>query len=191
MNKKNILLIVSFIIFLNLGNILDSTEESTPADVIVVLGGGADSRIKKGIELYLKGNSISKRIIYTGGNFYSNSEITLDKYKLLLLNNIRKENIVNIKGVKNTMDELIEVKKYVIKNNMKSILLVTHPSHTLRVKLLANIIADYNEDHIKIIYISADHTKAWNKYLYFFNIKSTILVFGEYIKIIYNLIKYF
>jgi len=50
MKKKYVLLIAIFILFLNLGNILDLTSTPKKSDIIVVLGGGKDSRIKKGLE---------------------------------------------------------------------------------------------------------------------------------------------
>jgi uncharacterized SAM-binding protein YcdF (DUF218 family) len=185
--KKYILLILYFIIFFNLGNILDLTGFIKKSDVIVVLGGGGDIRIKKGLELYERDFSYSNKIVFTGNSFINKSE----KFKSYLKNNIiSTDNVVRITNVTNTVEELEKVKKYLLDRNFKSVIFVTHPTHTLRIKILANILEDYDKENIKISFVSADHTKVWSSQFYFLEPESIKLVFLEYLKIVYNLIKY-
>lgn len=159
-------------------------------DVIVVLGGGKDSRIKKGLDLYINNSQTSSKIILP------NEDYTKSVLKKKFLLNYIKENrideskIINISDASNTMEELFVIKKYLNDNNLISVTFVSHPTHSLRIKLLANLIANYDEDNIKINFVSADHTNVWNKNSYFLEIESIKLVFLEYLKIMYNLIKY-
>jgi uncharacterized SAM-binding protein YcdF (DUF218 family) len=185
--KKEILLIVSFILFLNLGNILDLTNTPKKSDIIVVLGGGKDARIKKGLDLYERNFSCTNKIIFTGNGLnYENK-----KFKIYLKNlNINETNIISISNVTNTVEELEKIKKYLLEKKFTSVLFVTHPTHTLRIKILADLLENYQKDNIKISFASADHTKVWSSQYYFLEIESIKLVFLEYLKIIYNLIKY-
>lgn len=190
--KKKILLIVSFILFLNLGNFLDLTNSPKDSDIIVILGGGKDTRIKKGLELYKRNTLLSKKIIFTGGNLHHDSSMIFYRYEYLVENGVKQNDIMHIDQTKvsNTMEEIIEVKNYLIRNNIKSVLFVTHPTHTLRIKILANLLEDYDKENIKISFASADHTQVWSSQYYFLELESIKLVFLEYLKIMYNLIKY-
>lgn len=187
---KKVFLLISIFIFINLGNFLDLTKEVKESDIIIVLGGGKDTRIKKGLELYKENISKSNQIIFPHKDF-TNSVLS----KGYLENFIKEYNIDNsmiiyLKRLPNTMEELIEVKKYLKVNNFKSVLFVTHPTHTLRIKLLANFLEDYEKEDIKINFASADHTKVWSSQYYFLELESIKLVFSEYLKIVYNFIKY-
>lgn len=187
---KKVFFILAILLFINLGNILDFTKKPIQSDVIVVLGGGKDSRIRKGLELYKEKNSISNQIIFTGSDIYDSIIPKMYFTKFLLDNGVDKNSIINIRNITNTVEELIEVKKYLKQNNFKSVLFVTHPTHTLRIKLLANLLEDYEKENIKINFVSADHTKVWSSPYYFLELESIKLVFSEYLKIVYNLIKY-
>jgi len=193
MKKKYILLIAIFILFLNLGNILDLTSTPKKSDIIVVLGGGKDSRIKKGLELYKMNFSISKKIIFTGVDLHQDSTMIFHRYSYLVNNGVKSNDIIQIDEtlVSNTMEEVHEIKDYLINNNMKSVLFITHPTHTLRIKIFANLLEDFDKENIKINFASADHTKIWSSKYYFLDLESIKLVFLEYLKIIYNLVKYF
>ena len=188
--KKILFIITTSVVFLNLGRVIDLTEKPKPTDIIVVLGGYKDTRIKEGLNLYIHNFSNTEKIIFPSKKY------TKDVLKKDFLSNFIKENkinesnIVNLENVSNTMDELIAIKKYLNDNNLNEITIVTHPTHTLRIKLLANIIANYDKDNIKINFVKADHTKVWNKKSYFLEWESIKLVFLELLKIPYNLIKY-
>jgi uncharacterized SAM-binding protein YcdF (DUF218 family) len=187
---KIIFFLLIILLFINLGNILDLTNTPEKSDIIVVLGGGEDARIKKGLELYKQNFSSSNQIVFTGMGLY---DIVIPKIyftKFLLDNGVDKDNIINIRNISNTVEELIEIKKYLKQNAFKSVLFVTHPTHTLRIKLLADLLEDYEKENIKINFASADHTKVWSSQYYFLKVESIKLVFSEYLKITYNFIKY-
>lgn len=174
-------------LFLNLGNIIDVTNKNiNEADVIIVLGGGGIKRTESGLILYKNKYSISNKIILTGnGKFYE--KIVTD---FLLENEVEEKNIIYIGDVFNTMEELIVIKKYLLKNNFRNIIIVSEPTHSLRIKLMANFLLDYQKENINITYASADATGVWDKQFYFLEGKSIKLVSLELSKIIYNFIKY-
>lgn len=187
---KKIFFILTILLFINLGNFLDLTTEPKQSDVIVILGGGKDARIKKALELYKENISKSNQIIFPHKNF---TNVVLSKNYLenfIKEHKINESMIIYLERLPNTMKELIEIKKYLKQNNFKSVLFVTHPTHTLRIKLLANILEDYEKEDIRINFVSADHTKVWSSKYYFLELESIKLVFSEYLKIVYNLIKY-
>lgn len=187
---KKIFFILTILLFINLGNFLDLTTEPKQSDIIVVLGGGKDARIKKGLELYKENISKSNQIIFPHKNF---TNVVLSKNYLedfIKEHKINESMIIYLERLPNTMEELIEVKKILNKNHFKSVLFVTHPTHTLRIKLLANLLEDYEKEDIKINFVSADHTKVWSSQYYFLELESIKLVFSEYLKIVYNFIKY-
>lgn len=189
--KKIFFSVLILYLFLNMGNFLDLTSEPKKADIIVVLGGSYKARIEKGLEYYTKNYSKSNKIIYTGLDLHGGNEFPLYSFKKYLIdNNVKSEDIIQIKEVTNTMEELIKVKNYLIRNNLRSVLFVTHPTHTRRIKLLANNIAHYKDMDISLSFVAADDTKAWNKNLFFLNYTSFKLVFLETLKIFYNIIKY-
>lgn len=110
----------------------------------------------------------------------------------MLSNEVKRSDIIHINEnvVTNTMEELFEIKKYLIDKNFNSVLIVTHPSHSKRIKILANLIAGYEESKITLSFVSADDTFLWDKEYFFFNKESILLVIKEIFKIQINIIKY-
>jgi len=191
--KKNLfILILTFLFGLNIGTYLDISNTSKQSDIIVVLGGGKDVRTKEGLKLYHNQYSLSGKIIITGNNLYDGVSPSFYKFEFLEKHGIKGLDIIHIDNtiVTNTMEELFEVKKYLLQNNLKSVLFVSHPTHSRRIQILANVVADYDKSNIEMSFASADHTKVWNKDLYYFEFESIKLVFLETIKIFYNLAKY-
>lgn len=187
---KKALYLIIFFLFINLGNIIDITQKPIISDIIVALGGGKEYRIKKGLYLYRHNFSLSNKIILPNKK-YTKLVLSNDFFSVFLTENkIDSINIINLDGVSNTMEELIAVKKYLIENNMHKVTFISHPTHSLRIKLLANIIAEYKKDNIQVNIVSADHTEAWNKQYYFLEWESFKLVFLELLKIAYNFLKY-
>jgi uncharacterized SAM-binding protein YcdF (DUF218 family) len=187
---KKVFSIIIIIIIINLGNLLDLTDIPKKSDVIVILGGGKDTRIKKGLELYRMNFSISNKIIFTGKDLCDSVLPRFYFSDYLKNNNIIDNNIINISDVSNTMEELEKLKKYLLVNDLKSVLFISHPTHTLRIKILANLLENYDKENIVINFASADHTHVWSRQFYFLEWESVKLVILEYLKIIYNLIKY-
>lgn len=185
--KKILFVLIILSLIFNLGNILDLTDKLiVKSDIIVVLGGGEDKRIKKGLELFKNDYSISHKLVFTGNNKYyiKNTKNYFQE------NGILEKDIFVIDNVQNTMEEIKALKIFFKNNNFKSILFVTHPTHTLRIKLLANYFSNYEKENIIISFASADHTNVWNKNLYFLELESIKLVILEFSKIIFNFTKY-
>jgi len=189
---KIIFFLITLALLFNLGNWLDLTGDPKKSDLIVVLGGGKEARIKKGLELYLLGYSNSKKILFTGSDLYDEVLPLFYRKQYLVSHGVKESNIIQIdeKHISNTMEELFAVKAYMQEHHMHHVLFVSHPTHTRRIEILANMIAHYNTSNIQISFAAADHTNVWNKNLYFFNLVSIKLVFSEVLKIFYNLVKY-
>jgi len=189
---KIIFFLIPLTLLLNLGNWLDLTGNPKKSDLIVVLGGGKDARIKKGLKLYQLGYSKSKKILFTGSDLCDVVLPIIYRKQYLVSHGVKESNIIQIDEtqITNTMEELFAVKTYMQKHHMHHVLFVSHPTHTRRIKTLANMLAHYDTSNIQVSFAAADHTKVWHKNLYFLNLASIKLVFLEVLKIFYNLVKY-
>ncbi len=194
---KIIYILVGFLIlfvvgFLNLGHFIDASQEPTEADIIVSLGGGDGCRIKKALKLYQKGYSTSSKILYTGREIVNPSLPThFSKSEYLIQNGVKKENIVFVKRgvIVNTVEELFFIKEYMKRHKYKSVLIISAPIHTRRIKVLADQIAKYDDAGIQYR-VSSCKKSWWNPEIYY---KDPIIrdsVFLEFQKLIYNLLKY-
>lgn len=188
MNKVLILLslIVGFIIFfLNLGNILDVSQEEKKADIIISLGGDDNERIKKAIELYKKSYSQNNLILITGGTEFTKKEISKDsriKYIYSLKQNI---NFIYNPDTKFTLSEIRYLKEYMNQNNLSKAIVVSDAYHMLRIKMLVNLVGFENKE---IILVKSD-LSWWNSDRYYEDIHALKLALIEVLKIPYNLIK--
>ena len=197
MNQTIIVLffsIVGFYVFLNLGNFLDVTKKPIESDIIVALGGDDYSgcRLKKAVSMYKEGFSKSKIFIYTGlDSLKTNFKELNNKKNYLLKENIKKENIfyISSKVAKNTMEEIFFIKKYMLYNNYKSVIFVSHPYHSRRIITLANLIAGYEAADLKLSVVSCNPV-LWNKSKYYTNKTSLLITLKESVKFTYNLMKY-
>jgi hypothetical protein len=184
------LILFFIIIFINLGRFVDITQKPVTADIIVSLGGGdsSGSRLKRTLKLYKDGFSRSGKIIFTGGikkYYYSIWGIFLEN------NGILKENIIYIDQsiAYNTMEEVLFIKKYMLKHYMKSVIFVSHPQHSRRITILANNVARYKEAGLNLIVVSVE-PRQWNRDEYYKNIISIRNTISEIVKLFYNFIKY-
>ncbi|MCF6330770.1 MAG: YdcF family protein [Sulfurimonas sp.] len=183
----SILFIITFsIAFINLGKFFDITEPPKKTDIIVCLGGGASERIKKTLELYLKGYSKSKKIILTGSTSLNKKE---NKITFLTRNGVPRENIIFLKDTSNTMKEVLILKNYLLQNNMKSVMFVTDPPHSRRIVFLANTIAKYKYYELSCLVVGSE-VAWWNKDNYYENNKAVRFVISEMLKLPFNYIAY-
>lgn len=182
---------ISVYLFLNLGNFMDVTKMPQKADIIVSLGGDQRGyRIKKALSLYKKGISNSKILIYTGPNdTHSSFNKSRSKKQYLLNQNLKNKNIFHIREVANTMEEIFFIKKYMLYNNYKSVLFVSHPHHSRRIEILANVIAGYKDNNLNLSVASCNPVW-WEKDKYYTNIIPLAATIKETVKLIYNLVKY-
>lgn len=189
-----IFLLLCVFIFINLGKFVDVTVKPVQSDIIVSLGGDErGSRIQTALSLYKNGFSKSEKILYTSQDAITNKEIspTLSKKTYLLNKGVQNKNIIHINEtiVKNTMEEVFFIKKYMLTHNYKSVIFITHPQHSRRISSLAKYIADYDKYGLKFTIVSCN-PYWWDKALYFANKTSFKVTILETIKLFYNLLKY-
>jgi len=191
--KKWMYLIIIFLIFFNLGNIFDRTDKPRKVDIIVYLGGGSVERIEKTLELYNKGYSTTNKVIFTGYRLYRSSKknYTLHNKKEFFINHgILINNIIHAnKNTGNTVREVRFVKKYMLEQHLHSVMFVTDPPHSLRVKMLAEEIADFSGNNLEYFVIGTD-VQWWDKSTYYLQKNALLFVASEMIKLPYNYITY-
>jgi len=185
---------IFFIFMLNLGNLLDVTTTPKKVDILVYLGGGGVERIDKTLELYQKGYVLSNTVIYTGSRYYHESLASREidpqysKKTFFIKNGIKKENLIHL-FASNTMEEIRSIKKYMLKNRFHSVMFVTDPPHSRRVKILANNILDFSQLNLQVYIVGSD-ISWWDKDTYFLTKNGLLFVLLETIKIPYNYIAY-
>ncbi len=185
-------LLVLLVGFFTLGYFIDASQKSVKSDLIVSLGGGYGCRIKEALRLYQNGYSNSKKFLYTGREeVHTDLKTSFSKSEFLLQGGIKKENIVFVKRgiIVNTVEELLFIKAYMERHNYKSVLIVTAPIHTRRVKTLASQIVPFDEAGIKVT-VSGCKKAHWNPSSYYQDKETREAVFLEFAKLIYNLVKY-
>ncbi len=193
MYKKMFFLLFTIIVylFLNLGNFMDVTKKAQKSDIIVSLGGDHyGSRIKKATSLYKEGFSTSGLLLYTGpDDLHNDFKEFRSKKQYFLDQKIKDKNTLHIERITNTMEELFFIKKYMLYNNYKSVIFISHPHHSRRIETLANIIAGYKENGLTLSIVSSNPLW-WEKDKYYTNKTSLTAASLESVKLVYNLIKY-
>lgn len=186
----SLILLTIFIvyIFFNLGNILDISKEPIKSDIIICLGGGNLDRIKKAFELYEKDFSLKKIIILTGDErTIKDKDNNLDdkRIKYLKENHMDTNNIIHEKTVKNTIEEINYIKKYMTKKQYVSAIIISDPPHTKRIKYLLSKIDKSNDEHLSFTIVKSD-VSWWNKEIYYENKKAQMFALSEYFKLVYS-----
>jgi len=87
------------------------------------------------------------------------------------------------------MEEVLFIKKYMLHNNYKSVLFVSHPQHSRRISSLANLIAGYKDVGLSLSVVSCN-PGWWKKSRYYTSKTSFIVTMHEMEKLFYNLLKY-
>ncbi len=185
--KKWILIIITIIFILNVGNFLDVTDNPRNVDIIVSLGGGTQKRLEKSVELFQLGYSKTGKLIYTGPTSYRTKRknyTVLKKKDFFNKHGISNEHLVHIKAG-NTYREVRHVGEYMLRNHLHSVLFVTDPPHSRRVKFLANSICDYDENNLSV-YVAGTDPEWWDKNRFFLHKNAIIFVTSELLKFPYN-----
>lgn len=189
-----ILFIILVILFLNLGRFLDATQKPSETELLVCLGGGDyKSRIAKTSEIFKKKLVSSSTIILTS---YVNNQnevkkgITEDKrITYLKKQNFDKVNIVLKKDLKNTAEEIIYIKKYMLKNNIQNVTLVSEPAHSRRILLYSYFLNIKGDEKLNFKVVGS-YDKSWNKDIFYKNKYSLSYSISELAKIFYGLFLY-
>ena len=171
------------------GSFLDQTSEAEKSDVIVALGGGWHDRIDKAISLYQQGYSNQKRLIYTHKREFNSKTISFDKQTRMNERGIEDKNILHWPKTKNTYEELVKLKEYLIANNYKSAIIVSHPAHSRRIRLFAKYLLNYEKSGLSITIVKSSN-REWDSTFYFLNPNALKMSMSELLKIPYNFIKY-
>ena len=110
-------------------------EEPTPADVIIVLGGGLGERVEHGVRLYQSG--YANKILLTGGShgFEKTAGVQIMK-RQALSSGVPEDDILLEEQARSTYEnakyslEIMRAKKF------KSAVIVTSPYHTRRASMI-------------------------------------------------------
>jgi uncharacterized SAM-binding protein YcdF (DUF218 family) len=180
-----IFIILGTFIILNLGNFLDISEAPKKSDVIVSLGGGDLDRVKKSLELYKKDFSTKNILILTGNN----ENINDPRIKYIKTNNTSKINIIETFDTKNTYEEMIFIKKFLIEKNYTSAIIVSDAPHSKRISYLLNTIKIENSSNLEFNIVSSSG-QWWNKELYYKNIRARIFAALEGLKLLSSYFRY-
>ena len=105
-------------------------NQANKSDVIVVLGGSAGSRLRKGIRLYDQG--LANQIILVDEKESSWTNITNNLCKDCVLEG---KDVIVLTGSTSTFTDASLVKTYCSSHGIKTVLVVTDPYHTRRVWL--------------------------------------------------------
>ena len=166
--------------FFNLGNFLDVAVSPTKADLIVCLGGGDHKkRVEKTIELFNNNYLKSNTIIFTGVKELKDIDNKFDKNTNIIIN----------PNLRNTLDEIKYIKKYMLKENLLSAIIVTEAPHSRRIMLFSKIIENNTSKELSINVVASEF-KDWNSGFYYKNKEARQYVFTEVIKIVYNIFIY-
>jgi len=186
-------ILFSLILFFNLGNFLDVTQEAKQSDILVYLGGGEEERIEKTLELYKKGYSNSGKLIYTGPRVYTddikNYKRRYNKKTFFIKHGLADKNIIYLHHSTNTYNEIRLVKYYLLKHKLHSVIFITDPPHSRRIQILVDFIVNYKKDDLTYTIVSSN-AKWWNKNTFFLEKNALIFAISEVIKIPYNYIAY-
>jgi uncharacterized SAM-binding protein YcdF (DUF218 family) len=106
-------------------------EKPVHADIIVVLGGGGGSRLRKGLSLYDQGYARSIVLVDNKARYWKHIEKTLCKEC-----DLAGKPVVILENSVNTQSDAELVFDYAMENAVKSILVVTDPYHTRRSSVL-------------------------------------------------------
>lgn len=180
-----IFIILGTFIILNLGNFLDISEAPKKSDIIVSLGGGDLDRVKKSLELYNKNFSTKNILILTGNN----ENINDPRIKYIKSNNTSEINIIEIFDTKNTYEEMIFIKTFLIEKNYTSAIIVSDAPHSKRIKYLLDTIKTKNSSNLEFNIVSSSG-QWWNKELYYKNIRARIFATLESIKLLFSYFRY-
>lgn len=174
------ILFAFIVLFFSVGKYIDVTQKPVESDLIVCLGGGTPERVQKSIALYTEGYSKQQLLLFPGEP-YANR------------NYIRKHNpeirFVLNPNAKNTADEVRFVKKYMSEHHYDSVIIVSDPPHTRRVKILTDLISVKNDEKFSYVFVSSD-VLWWDRDRYWKNPRASHFVKHEILRIPYTYVYY-
>lgn len=187
------LFLICVLLYLNLGKFLDVTKQPAETDLIVCLGGGNYKlRVQKTLEMYKRELDTSNVIILTG---FVNSQrdvkqgVIEDKRLTFLKEYIPKATVVINKTLQNTAEEVIFVKRYMLKYHLDKVTFITEPPHSRRIIMIFSMLSLADDAHLNVTVVGSDY-KNWSRDRYYENKFTKNYAFIEVLKIIYAVLKY-
>jgi len=173
-------LIITIFFILLFGFFINKTSTPKKTDLLVCLGGdNYKKRLDKTLELYNEGYLTGDYIIFTGiKNLEYKAKQILKNHSIIVTNNLE-----------NTMEEIIGIKNFILKNNIHSIIIVTDIPHSYRVKFFWDNFGIHLEN-VTLTVVGTDLNGSWKEEIYLKNLSSIKYTFLESIKIVYNVILY-
>ncbi len=176
------------VIFAAAGKYLIYSDPLEPVDVIAVLSGNDESRIREAAELYHKGISYNIILSRTNQTFGEN-ELPYTMLQQEMLDSLNIPNgAVYISEVtaKNTGQEASGIKKRMYDLGYYSVMVVTDAWHTRRVKM---IFTDSFKNAPFRVYVHPVPNSGYNKYLWWLSADGWKNTISEYIRILGFIIK--
>lgn len=178
--------------FFNLGNFLDVSQKPIKSDIIVCLGGGEKYRIETAVRLYNKNYSNKNLLILTGDNRSAKrKEKNMDDKRIEYIkeNKLEYINIKMKRDTKNTKEEILFIKKYLLEKKYKSAMIISDAPHTRRIQTLINLL-DIKGDEKLIFNLVNSENPWWNSNTYYTEKKASAFVLSEVFKLGYTYIAY-
>ena len=186
---------IALLFALNLGRILDVSEPPEKADIIVALGGGrVNERVGKALKLWKSGYSKSGQLMINGYSYVKYGSkppkivFNTPAKRYLQRHGFPMEKLVFMVNAPNTMGEVRFVKRYLLDHKMRSVMIVSSPPHTRRIRMLARL-AGYEKAglHLNVVGTSP---RWWDRNRWWHNRYARAAVLNEVFKIPFNYIKY-
>lgn len=124
-----LLLTIVVLVAVQLPSLLIVDEKPQTADVIVVLGGGTSSRLRKGLALYDAG--LAKQLLLVDSSRNDWTDLIQE-----VCQNCADKKITILEGSRNTFTDAELTKQYCLAQNIQHLLVVTDPYHTRRVAFI-------------------------------------------------------
>jgi len=141
-------------------------DELKKADAVVVLSGGWESagklgkstieRYNYGIKLFQKG--YGKYLIFSGGNQYGTPSEAGEMADMAMSDGFPDETIVIEGRSSDTWENTLFVKNILLEKELKSVVLVTSPYHSLRAKTM------FNDKGINVVSAPVPDSEFYNTY---------------------------
>ena len=193
------LMIIGVIIFFFRSEILSASgsyliheSDLRTSDAIVVLGGNSLDRGLHAYSLYQQ--KYAPKIVCTGGNVPSvlsaigeplfESEVSR---RLILAEGVDSSAVVALSASTSTFEEAIEIKEYVERNGLKSLIVVSSKFHTKRVSQVFD--NAFEGSGITILYSGAP-SSSYDEALWWKSESGMIMVNNEYMKLLYYFLKH-
>ena len=151
-----------------LGSFLIYQDQITPADAILVLGGGEKERAVQGIELYK--NKYAGWMLFTGeyqrSVFAEPTHWAIEAQKLAVYNGVNQARTIPILSSNSTYTDAVLSRDICLKRHFRSLIVVSEPYHTRRAHFVFKKV--YKDTGIKIMVYpvqnSAYKRDSWWKY---------------------------